>query len=273
MRPRATRCLLPDCNRPLSFLRRLRRYEYCCPQHFIEHRRQRQAWEPAARRPESFFEKHPWGRRAFIGALGVSAVAYVSTQIPKAAFRRTPAPAPPPPPAQPSQHAASFDFSRTPDLSAWQPLEPQTAFRQQTGRGLALDGPLLYSPLPRASAGSVDLSLYLHSGSADILLAYDPSTRDHSGVRLIVEPTAVRLVAFDVRRDALSLRPNPFTLNRDGHSRHDLSVRFDSKSIVARWRDAQTYWGNLSLAPGSIGVNANATDQVLLLAARLALRV
>jgi hypothetical protein len=268
MRKRATRCLLPECNRPLSLLRRFRGYEFCCPGHFIEFRRQNLFWEPP--RPpqkDSFFERHPWGRRAFLGALGVAAIGYVSTQLPPATFRR---PAPPPPKPKPSEHNATFDFSRAADLASWQPLD--LAPRHEPGRGLSLAGPLLYSALPRVSAGSLDLSLYLESGSADLLLGYDRQTRDHSCVRLIVEPGAVRLLALDIRDENEVARAQPLILSRDGHSRHDLSIRFDSRSILARWGDAQTYWENLDLRPGYVGISASAADQALLLAARLALR-
>ena len=211
---------------------------------------------------------NPEIRRAFLGALGVAGIGYVATQLPKSTFQRS---APPPPKPKPSEHNATFDFARVADLASWQALD--LAPRHEPGRGLSLAGPLLYSALPRVSAGSLDLSLYLESGSADLLLGYDRQTRDHSCVRLIVEPGAVRLLALDVQAGTEVPRAQPLILTRDGHSRHDLSIRFDSRSILARWGDAQTYWENLSLRPGSVGISADAADQALLLAARLALRV
>lgn len=268
MRKRATRCLLAECNRPLSMFRRFRGYEFCCPDHFIEFRRQNPFWEPTrSSQQDSFFERHPWGRRAFLGALGVAGIGYVATQLPKSTFQR---PAPPPPKPKPSEHNATFDFARVADLASWQALD--LAPRHEPGRGLSLAGPLLYSALPRVSAGSLDLSLYLESGSANLLLGYDRQTRDHSCVRLTVEPGAVRLLALDIQAGTEIPRAQPLILTRDGHSRHDLSIRFDSRSILARWGDAQTYWENLNLRPGSVGISADAADQALLLAARLALR-
>lgn len=278
MSVRTTTCLLPECGRSLSFLRRFRGYEYCCPDHFIQHRQQRQHWAPV-RDEGSSKDRSALGRRAFAGAVVTAGVAYLSTRlesVPYLSFRieqnRKPQTLTPPPAPE---HVASFDFARPGNsLNSWKPLDPGLALHSEHGQGLTLDGSLLYSPVPQAASGLIDLAVYLESGSTDILLAYDAASRDHTRVRLTVDPANIELRAFSQRHDdgAKSNLGVPLVLSREGRSRHDLSVRFDSGSILARWGSAQTYWNNLKLAPGSVGLSANPEDHSLLLGARLALR-
>lgn len=277
MSVRTTTCLLPECGRSLTFLRRFRGYEYCCPDHFIQHRRQRQHWEPVRDEGPSK-DRSALGRRAFAGVVVTAGVAYLSTRLDRVPFfssrieqnRKPQSHTPPPAP----EHVASFDFARPGNsLTSWKPLEPGASLHTEHGHGLSLDSSVLYAAVPQAASGLIDIAVYLEAGSTDILLAYDPATRDHSRVRLTVDRTNVELRAFASHDDgAQSILGRPLLLPREGRSRHDLSVRFDSGSILARWGSAQTYWNNLKLAPGSVGLSATPEDHSLLLGARLALR-